>query len=317
MTVCIAALCQWWEDTGVIHAGVVLASDRMITSREVREYQPPQTKVFDLTPSIKVLVSGDALALLEICRKTKSEVARLGLATVGSMAEVFRQQFVIYRTAHNEHRVLGQFGMDMNTFLREQRGMAPAIVQQIYDDLTHWRQSDLNATAIIAGADAMTGAHIYRVSDPGTIQCFDAMGFVAIGMGAEHAESEFIDEEYVSSRPWGQALVLAYAAKRRAQSAPGVGDVTDLYYVDERAQIYYGPDDPMQADLRRMYDARRLQHRLELIDDTTELFRLVTERGEAAKKAADEKARADQEASDRTDDEEGLSGGTEEGEPEG
>src|ERR1700674_2150705 len=103
MTVCIAALCQWWEnETYIPHSGVVLAADRMITSREVREYQPPQTKVFDLTPNIKVLVSGDALTLLEICRATQNEVRRLGLATVASMAEVFRQQFALFRKAHNE-----------------------------------------------------------------------------------------------------------------------------------------------------------------------------------------------------------------------
>jgi 20S proteasome alpha/beta subunit len=92
----------------------------------------------------------------------------------------------------------------------------------------------LDLILLVAGVDS-TGGHIHYIRDPGTSDCFDAVGFCAIGSGEHHAELTFIRSEYSPRLPLNRAVFLAYQAKRDAEMAPGVGSrYTDIGVIDEK-----------------------------------------------------------------------------------
>lgn len=83
-------------------------------------------------------------------------------------------------------------------------------------------------TILLSGADE-SGAHIYRIEDPGTSECFDSsIGFNAIGIGQDHAVLSLIGNKYTIKMDLNEATYLAYEAKRKAEIAPGVGKETDI-----------------------------------------------------------------------------------------
>jgi hypothetical protein len=61
--------------------------------------------------------------------------------------------------------------------------------------------------------------------------CLTTIGFAAIGIGKSHAESQFMFSGHWPNKPLHETVSLAYAAKKRAEAAPGVGKETDIIIV--------------------------------------------------------------------------------------
>jgi len=72
--------------------------------------------------------------------------------------------------------------------------------------------------------------HIYT-SQNGVISCNDVVGFSAIGAGAWHADSQLMFAAHTKWNVFGETLLTTYAAKKRAEVAPGVGTATDMFYI--------------------------------------------------------------------------------------
>jgi len=89
---------------------------------------------------------------------------------------------------------------------------------------------------IIAGMDE-TGPHIYSIDSDGVSSCNDSAGFAAIGIGARHAESQFMFQHFAPHWHIGPALILLYTAKRRAEVAPGVGSETDMFLIAPKGVV--------------------------------------------------------------------------------
>src|SRR6185503_18005785 len=89
---------------------------------------------------------------------------------------------------------------------------------------------------IIAGIDG-GGAHLYAGQE-GKFSCEDAVGFAAIGAGSWHAQSQFMFARYTRSMPAAKALYLVFAAKKRAETAPGVGPETDMFIIGPQPGTY-------------------------------------------------------------------------------
>jgi len=89
---------------------------------------------------------------------------------------------------------------------------------------------------IIAGIDEI-GAHLYSGVD-GKLACEDAVGFAAIGAGYWHAQSQFMFARYARNASAAKALYLVYAAKKRAETAPGVGSETDMFLMGPKPGTY-------------------------------------------------------------------------------
>lgn len=86
------------------------------------------------------------------------------------------------------------------------------------------------AEAIVVGADEQN-AHLYLVDKKYNVSCHDDIGFLAIGIGSWHANSQLMQVRYSREWQFAQAIALTYASKKQAEIAPGVGADTDLYMV--------------------------------------------------------------------------------------
>jgi hypothetical protein len=74
-------------------------------------------------------------------------------------------------------------------------------------------------------------AHIYQIDERGNIYSFDDAGFAAIGIGAGHARLSLAQSRYTNATAFTTALAAVYAAKKAAETAPGVGSNTDIQLV--------------------------------------------------------------------------------------
>lgn len=103
------------------------------------------------------------------------------------------------------------------------------------------------------------------MKDPGVITRHDSIGFVTIGAGENHANSQFMFEGYTSNWPFEQALLLTFAAKKRAETAPGVGWGTDMFWIE-----------PFQ-DYFKFLDARMVWKLQDIWRDAQDSQRVVTD----------------------------------------
>jgi hypothetical protein len=87
---------------------------------------------------------------------------------------------------------------------------------------------------------------LYLVDKKYDVSCHDDIGFLAIGIGSWHASSQLMQVRYSRGWQFGQAIALAYAAKKQAEIAPGVGPDTDLYIV-HRGGFRQVPEDIKSA----------------------------------------------------------------------
>lgn len=246
LTVCIAAICMW---NG--HEMVVCTSDRMLTAGDI-EYEPPRRKIFHFTQHVVALWSGDTAPLIEIARDTYLEIGvhQTTPLTVDSIAQTFARHFSSYRRRQAERTILAPLGLDASSFITRQREMAPEFVRDITEAL---ERHDVDGEAIITGVD-VTGAHIFQVTDPGQTVMHSGIGFASIGIGSRHAESQFMFRGYTRDWSYEKATYLSYAAKRRAETAPGVGRETDMSFIGPYPGVWKPILPEHAAELREAYD---------------------------------------------------------------
>lgn len=322
VTVCLAAIAQWSAPSAVpgqpatITPVIVAISDRMYTFAEIREYEPLQTKVFDLAPAMRVLIAGDSAPLVEICRRTQSAMQAQSVTRVEVAADLLAQEYANLRNRQAERRVLAPFRLTIEDFLSSQQRLSPEFVDYITTQLSSGRYAGLDAEVIVTGVDE-TGAHIYVVRDPGMAQCYDALGFAAIGSGAEYASATFMEYQYApSTSDWRYTILLAYQAKRSAEVAPGVGNMTDINIVSALfGGVLFDAQSPLVTYLHDSYYARRKANLEAAKEDLHGLATFMEAPGATAEtQSATPENRA---ARDAESDEQGVSGSPEEGQPEG
>lgn len=224
MTVCIAAICKF-ENLYMI----VGASDRMLTAGDI-EFEPPQSKIFLLShyPHHFVgLTAGEASAQATICTDTLNRVVTNQITNVGEVAQEYGRHFSEYRRTQAERRLLAPLGLNMDALINHNHNLPQECVTRLIHEL---REEQIGAEAIITGVD-QSGAHIYVIRDPGHVFCHDSVAFSAIGIGAEHAGSQFMFARYTMEWTFPRAMLLTYYAKKRAEVAPGVGLETDMFCI--------------------------------------------------------------------------------------
>lgn len=207
---------------------MVVASDRMITIDEI-EYEPDQTKAYPLATQTVALLAGEMAAHAVICPSVLE-----GLHTnsppgflVKGIAELYALEFSLHRRYLAEQEILMPHGLTMEDFLTRQKDMSHDFIRDISDALLNHR---LHAEAIIAGIDH-TGAHLYKIIDPGVAVSFDTPCFAAIGTGRPHAESYFMVSGFNKNFTVAQTVYAVFSAKMKAEIAAGVGSKTDLMVI--------------------------------------------------------------------------------------
>ena len=91
MTICMGALCT----DRVAGDTVVLASDRMVTWRNLAEFEHPVPKICNISPATWALGAGDALAAAKIIAEAAAMVASVP-RPVHEIADVVAQQYRLH-----------------------------------------------------------------------------------------------------------------------------------------------------------------------------------------------------------------------------
>ena len=317
MTVCIAALSRHVDANGVQYPIVILAADRMITARRIREYEfADQTKLIWHRSNVAVLMSGSLDSLFLAYQNAQSRAA--SDCAIKDLAKLLAEEIQAVRRRDVERLFLQRYNLTIDSFIARQREWTPDFFERLNAHIT-----DINndlGEVIIAGFDDNV-AHIYTIEEAGWERPWDGTGFCAIGIGAEHAEAAFTRAQYTPKTNWISAMRLTYFAKRRAEEAPGVGWSTDLWFVTSQGPMYFWPSSKVDTELGNMYHARRMadieadtQDILKLGAILEEEFDALTPRAatEQERKQAEAKAEEADAAADAPD----VSAGAEEGQRE-
>ena len=138
-------------------------------------------------------------------------------------------QFCEIRKKRINDFVLAIRGIDFDLFY--QGGMInrfPQDLSMLID--SQIQRYELGTTILIAGVDDL-GAHIFAIGDPGSMSCFDRVGYHAIGVGHRHALLKLVALGQYQSKSISETIFNVFCAKRSAELAPGVGQATSMKIV--------------------------------------------------------------------------------------
>lgn len=169
--------------------------------------------------------------------------------TVKDVADLYCQYYAKLKSKIATRHYLSPLGLDSNTFIARQNEMNPDVVKKIITGIIDYKLPDIEA--IFAGIDT-SGAHLYVVRN-GNVSCEDRIGFAAIGVGSWHAESLFMAAGHTRAATTSRALYLTFAAKKRAEIAPGVGSETDMFLIGPQLGSYVTVAESVIQDLGKFF----------------------------------------------------------------
>lgn len=275
MTVCVAAMCG----TNIL----IGASDRMLTAGDV-EFEPKTAKIYSVTNSSVVMIAGEASLQIDILQRLyKFGADRIKdrpqeWFPIGDLAAEYQKVYQDIKSRKAEARVLRPLGLTLDTFIKRQQEMSGSIVADLTKEIVNFEMPSIEA--IVCGVDG-TGAHIYVVNNT-EVTCRDAIGFAAIGAGYWHANSQFMFAGHNRNRPLPETLLLTYAAKRRAEVAPGVGVGTDMFSIGPDPGTYGLLFDPILNDIDKIYKRTRARAAQSIKKSNKEVTKYVEQLGKTA-----------------------------------
>lgn len=216
------------------------------------EFDHPDAKIDKISPSCVALTSGDALAAQDVLADGAGFAGQLQNPLISNFADQIRLKFVEARRRMANERLLEPRGLTFESFY-QQGGISrlPADLAMLLD--SHIQGLRLDVSVILAGVD-QTGSHIYAIEDPGTSACFDRLGYHAIGSGHRHAMLTLVGHSQYKTTDLNRTVFNVYAAKRAAESAPGVGSATEMRIIT-RAGIKSVSEDIL-SQLAPLYDMK-------------------------------------------------------------
>lgn len=253
MTICVAALYNNRQC-------VLAAADRMLTAGNI-QFEPPQPKVAQATSSIAFLLAGDSTTQTVLCNRTQTIIDNAirqspdEWINVCDVAEAYGRFYASFKHEQATQALLAPFGLSGQNFIDNQQAMSPQLVQMLATEMLNFQLPPVQT--LVVGVDS-SGAHIYLV-DNGHVSCHDSVGFAAIGSGTAHAQSQFMFSRFTPSSTFTRTLTLIYAAKKRAEVAPGVGVDTDLFLVGPQLGSFLTIDPNHLGHLSNIYHQLRAQ----------------------------------------------------------
>jgi hypothetical protein len=250
MTICIATLCDNSNN-------IIGMSDTRITSwNSSFDSGFKVSYVFGTTTTI--MVAGDLelqntilTKLQEVIKSTKHDKTKITITngkifktgkkdwTVEEITQLYVDVYNQIKCQRMENAVLKPYGLSLDTFMNGEAG-TENFQKWLGDKVSDFQMPGIET--IISGSDA-TGRHVFIVENLTDSQavyiCCDRQGFACIGNGAKQADSEFILAEYTPKKPFEEAIVLTYIAKKRAELARDVGNETTLCFCyDDETELF-------------------------------------------------------------------------------
>jgi len=231
MTICIVGICD--VQNGIAKKAIAIA-DRMITAGDTEFEQAAFSKIDKLTENCVAITAGSALAHTELFNATRAKFAGTPAPPIAQIVQELKDNYVRLRTIRAEERYFKPLGLTVESFLANQRSLDSTLVLRLSRQLEEAEYGGRPGLEIVVAGIDTTGGHIHCVFDPGSSECFDAIGYCSIGSGERHADSALIANDYNICLSAKKALYLIYEAKKRAELAPGVGRVyTDVSIVTD------------------------------------------------------------------------------------
>jgi hypothetical protein len=212
---------------------IVGAADRMLTAADI-EFEPETPKIVRLTTSIFALLSGDSSLqhqiMVEVLSVVNAKIAAdpKNWLKVRDVVEIYANRYNELRLREAKNLFLAPLGLTLETFVAKNKTLSPELVDKLSSRLLDYELPEDIAT-IICGLDS-TGIHLYVVRG-NKVECLNQAGFAAIGAGDWHSNSQFMFAKHNWMKPFSETLLLTYAAKKRAEVAPGVGQATDMFTI--------------------------------------------------------------------------------------
>jgi hypothetical protein len=223
MTICIGLVCQNREQA-------IFVSDRMLTSPGLSvEFEHNEPKFEKLSSTCIGLSAGEAMPVTELFDEVRQRVASKASPTIKEIADSVAESLRKCKMKLVEEKYFLPRGLTIETYLQAQRHLNENVVLRLERAIEVER---FGMISLVVGFDN-AGAHIYEVSDPGHSECYQRLGFHAIGSGLPHAISTFISHDFTPNMDLNKALYVSYEAKKNAENAPGVGDATDMGIISE------------------------------------------------------------------------------------
>jgi len=169
-------------------------------------------------------------------RRTYEQAKNSDGLTPVDIAAIYGQQFKAIKQRQAEDLYLAPFGLNADTLLTHGREYSDRIVDRLADQMQQYEGADVEA--LVVGGDGVR-TQIIHVDHRGRTTDHSAIGFATIGIGSWHARSRLMQSGYVNIVGYSKALTETFAAKKAAETAPGVGNITDAVLVtkDECAPI--------------------------------------------------------------------------------
>jgi 20S proteasome alpha/beta subunit len=243
MTICIASICE--------KKYVIVAADRMITVTLPNiEYEQTTPKITQITSNCVAATAGSALAYTPIFREAKAEIEKASVADIGQIVEHTRNSYVKIRNKKIDEQILASIGLNLNSFFQNNQVLQPSLAQAIMQNISKF---NYGLWVLVGGVDDY-GGHIYRIENPGRYECFDVIGFHAIGSGEHHAISTFIANDFESHIDLKHGLAITFEAKKRSEKATGVGPQTDICIVQKDKVVALS--ESLIAELEKTYQEK-------------------------------------------------------------
>jgi len=233
MTVCIGAICENGEK-------VVVAADRMSSVSQPIPvvYEATRAKIIPLTSYCVLLASGVVTTLTEFTNYAKPRVQRERSPKISRIAQILAGCYEELRKREVDNFFLKPRNLSFETFYRNFHDFPQEFASKLDEDIWKYKYP---LELLIAGVDP-SGGHLYLIYNPGVEYCFDEIGHCEVGEGAPHAKLTFMSSGYSKDLPLPEVIYMTYEAKKRAESAPHVGEKTDMAVITKKGTI---PLDPL------------------------------------------------------------------------
>ncbi len=243
MTICISVICD-------NSSKLIVASDSMLTNEMLSiQFEHLTKKMTELSNKCIALTAGDALAHTELFNAVQCEIDRLKEPSILKIVATVKECYQGIRKRVICERILKPRGFnDFDEFYHAHRFVDSDIVKSIQFEVDRY---DYGLQIIISGISGGK-AHIFSISDPGTSNCFNSIGFHAIGSGLPHAINTLIARGCHQEMSLEETLLIVYEAKKLAERAPGVGIKTNIAIIHKKG-ITLLPQERLNI-LKEIYD---------------------------------------------------------------
>jgi 20S proteasome alpha/beta subunit len=198
----------------------------MVTLPGFMEFEHSGSKMVRLTDVAAVMVAGSTLDGMRLVDGAADDNLPEDIAGI---ADDLGRRYARMRAWRAEQAVLSTHGLTIESFHEMHRSLNEQVVMLLENGL---QQFDLGVELLLAGVDE-SGAHIHTNRNPGGGNLnHDPIGWAAIGIGAPHVVASMAGPAHSADDAYEQTLFRVYAAKRRAEVAPGVGGETEMAVID-------------------------------------------------------------------------------------